>query len=153
MGVIIAFAVSSCSGTPEAVMVQGSILFPAGSHSVADTSTCLPAASLNELTIRTSGVNPFGSPPGDSVIGKLAEGVVTGDQCRVSFEAGPIERHSSLSIYIGECGRPTAVFVPEDHPALEERDSHNLRIYSRSKPDGDGLAVLNVDTIAGDLCP
>lgn len=148
VGAVCVFAFSACSGTPEEVMVEGSFLYPDGSYSVTETGTCIPNPPFNEFTIRTHSVNPFGSPPSDSVIGEFAQGVMTGDHCRVSYAAGPIEAHTFVTVYIRECGWHA---VSEDFADSVE-DFPESDTYSRSESDSDSLPVLRVDDFVWEDC-
>lgn len=129
-------------------MVEGSFLYPDGSYSVTETGTCSPNPPFNEFTIRTSSVNPFGSPPSDSVVGEFKAGVVVGGDCRVSYEAGPIENHSYMIVYIMECGWHAV----SEHFADSVDDFPTSDTYSRLRPDGDSLAVLSVEDFVWEDC-
>jgi hypothetical protein len=104
---LVAIALSGCIGTgsatAEEAMVDGWVMYTEGSHEATGDGLCASVSSADQITVRSAGINAFGPSPSDSVIGTLAEGVVTPDGCRVPFQVGPIEDHVFLEIRIGNC--------------------------------------------------
>ena len=92
----LAILLAGCSGTPNQVMVVGSILYSEGSFAASDDGTCNPAPNITEVKVETRGFNPFGDVPSDSTTGHImSDGVVVGTGCWMAFETGSVEYHFS----------------------------------------------------------
>ena len=145
VGAIIIVLAAACSLPPDVVTAIGMIAFPSGAFEAETDIACTPHESAEAVTIRTSGVNPFGSRPESEATGQLAGGMLLGDECLVSFAVGPVDELPNMSITIGGY-RWNLV----DGSFVEEVDDFPEPSHTYRTNGGDDVA--NVGVLRWDSC-